>query len=207
MKKPGMKKLGSILMTAAVAASAPTALAQAAPHTLVDEQMQRRLFLLKLEQQNGRMIFERGSSDDVMGVVCHWKGSGALSPETGDVSVQIDHKECKQTSDIPAGWGNGPRMAWDKSIPSVRDTRYSIENESTVDETVTSKPDGSGFSSTYRRLWNFTQNSVCLTYSVSKTVNGVSQPYLGLDAGCYEIPNNPYADKLRKKLHDQYKFY
>lgn len=210
-----MNTLGKILAGAALAAVTAQTNAQAAPETsdpsalliLTDKQMQRRYFVLNNEWVGKETILERGLSDDAVGVVCHWKTARQLDTGTGAISFKMENHHCAPSASPPAKWASRVHDDWDSTNVSVRETKINIENGSTVDETITSRHNGHEEASIYRRLWDFSQNKVCLTFTQGQFYQGSFKAQITTDQGCYEIPNNPYADKLRKKLHDQYKFY
>jgi len=212
-----MKKLGPILASAAAAILIPHAAAdvQPAPEDadqsalliLTDKEQQRRYFVLNNERVGQDTILERGLSDDAVGVVCHWKTARHINVETGELGFQMRSHHCAASAKPPAQWMGNARDDWDSINVSVREATFKIENGSTVDETITSRHNGHEEASIYRRLWDFNQNKVCLTFTQGQFYKGSFRTGVVMDQGCYEIPDNPYADKLRKKLHDQYKFY
>lgn len=214
-----MNTLKKILASAAIAAVATHTNAQPVPETsgqsalliLTDKQLQRRYFVLNNEWVGNRsaldVILERGISDDAVGVVCHWKMGRQLNTGTGELNFKMKDHQCTPSTTPPANWVSNAHDDWDSTNASVRETKLNIENGSTVDEAITSRHNAHEETSIYRRLWDFSQNKVCLTFTHGQFYQGSFKAHVTIDQGCYEIPNNPYADKLRKKLHDQYKFY
>jgi hypothetical protein len=133
-----MKKLSAIFLGVAIASSAFSAFAQTAPDTLIDAQMEKRLFMLSRTIEDDKIIIERGSSDDAASTV----------------------------------------------------TERSISDRNSLN-----------VSSTYKREWRFAENKVCLTHTEGQYgENGDFNVYVNLDGGCFAIPDNAYAQKMRQAL-------
>lgn len=199
------KTMTGMLTATAVFAAASGVVAHGLPMpmTLTDDAMQNRLFLLDEQVlADGSRSVHRASSDDAVGVVCEWTAIVKFDPVTFEaMDAKINH-DCEAGRPVDPEWVKGPTFEYEFVMDTnltVR-TEYKAAEQIVVEVSATS-PDSTGYVSRYIREWNFAAGQVCIRSDDSQVdAAGNFKPYLEADMGCYSIPDNDYAARLRAGL-------
>jgi len=192
-----MKKISDILLSAAMISAAPVVSAQ--PNTYVDADMKTRLFTLSQKWEGNSATFTRALSDDTIGVLCDWKISGKIDPDTKRISARVEHHECSATKTTPETWLGGKLLDDEKFSPSVHLLIPLHGNPIVVEQRITDT-NSLGVSSTYSRIWDFAKNEVCIRHYEGQFVDNLLKVYVDMKGGCYKMPNNRYSQRIREKL-------
>lgn len=194
-----MKKLSEILLSAALVTAAPTVLAQDKPDTYVDADMKTRLFDLGRKQQDYKATITRALSDDTIGILCDWKITGSIDPDTKRISANVEHHQCSAAQTTPQEWLGGKLLDDDKFSRSTYRFIPLQGNPIVVEQRITDT-NSLGVTSTYSRAWNFAKNEVCIRHYEGQFVDNKLNVYVDMDGGCHKIPENAHTLKMRQQL-------
>ncbi len=198
-----MRKLGEILLSAAMAATAPAALAQNKPDTYVDADMKTRIFrVINQSDENGTTLIG-GISDDTIGILCKWKISGSIDLDTNRASAELEHHSCSANETTPASWLGGRLLQDVKFSPSSYKT-IPLGSSPSVVEVRTSNPDSDGITSTYERVWDFSTNKVCIRHYQAQFIDKKLNVYIDMENGCHSMPQGRHTERMRKELHPKW---
>lgn len=194
-----MKHITNIFLSTALATGATTAIAQQKPHAFVDDNMKTKTFILNKTKQAEEITFERGFSDDLLGIVCEWKTTGRTDPQTGRNIARVHEQKCSSTT-VPETWMIGKQQPESDFIQNDYRTTNMFSTP-IIREEKFSRPNAQGVSSNYARIWDFSKNEVCLQYRQGQFRDNRFEAYEDIDAGCHPMPDNDYARAIRGKLN------
>ena len=191
----------SIILSTFMAAAAGAMAASLKPDTLIDEQMQRKLFMLSQKPgAGGTTLIQRGLIDTAAGIVCDWNITGRIDPETKDIAARVNHLGCRKTTRTPARWVGGEEKPMDRVITETRTQTFDAAAGKVTEEAVSAR-NSLGVSSTYRRVWDFATKQVCVISMEGQIKSdGTVNTYVNLDMGCHSIPDNAYTQNLKNEL-------
>lgn len=205
-----MSRLKFLAAAAALSATTTTATAQSWVPIVENSEMQITLFrvdegsTINVDNFTRDIYIERASHDRAVGVYCEWSSAasiGLIDNMIGNVTL-FDHWCRASTPEDLAqyDWPNPNRSLVtdaESLFGDLRVERTPDFTRSVVTERSLTGPNAMDIVSEYRREWDFVNDTVCV--SSQEGIDG-EEPYIFRDNGCYDIPDNDYAEQIEQML-------
>ncbi len=196
-----MNKYATLFAATATALSIASTNAMADPKkVVVDDDFKTKLFFLEDDFSKERAQVTRAMSDEAIEIYCEWSIAADINlKKTPAISnVEVLDMNCKplETSDVEQ-WNGGKSESFIQVFGN-KPYLFSYDHlEKTVEEIRQTAPTKLNVTSEMKRTWDFKANQVCL-----QATEGIvaSDPYLTVDYGCYDIPNNKYSAEHKRDL-------